>query len=46
MKRFLIALAALLIGSTGALAADTLTIYTYESFVAEWGPGPKITPLF
>ena len=46
MKRFLIALGALLLGSTGALAADTLTIYTYESFVAEWGPGPKITPLF
>jgi thiamine transport system substrate-binding protein len=31
-----------------ASAADTpkLTVYTYSSFVAEWGPGPKITPLF
>jgi len=29
-------------------AADTpkLTVYTYSSFVAEWGPGPKITPIF
>jgi thiamine transport system substrate-binding protein len=28
--------------------ADTpkLTVYTYSSFVAEWGPGPKITPIF
>src|SRR5688572_6147699 len=28
--------------------ADTpkLTVYTYASFVAEWGPGPKITPVF
>ncbi len=29
-------------------AADMpkLTVYTYSSFVAEWGPGPKITPIF
>ena len=29
-------------------AADTpkLTVYTYSSFVAEWGPGPKVTPIF
>lgn len=28
--------------------ADTpnLTIYTYSSFVAEWGPGPALQPLF
>lgn len=24
----------------------TLTIYTYSSFVSEWGPGPAIQPLF
>lgn len=31
-----------------ASAADVpkLTVYTYSSFVAEWGPGPKITPIF
>ena len=29
-------------------AADTpkLTVYTYSSFTADWGPGPKITPIF
>ncbi len=29
-----------------ARAADTLTVYTYESFVAEWGPGPGIKKAF
>ena len=29
-----------------ARAAETLTIYTYESFVADWGPGPKIKAAF
>ena len=24
----------------------TLTVYTYESFVAEWGPGPKVKEAF
>lgn len=24
----------------------TLTVYTYESFVAEWGPGPKVEAAF
>jgi len=24
----------------------TLTVYTYESFVAEWGPGPKVKAAF
>ncbi|MGL4490019.1 MAG: thiamine ABC transporter substrate-binding protein, partial [Rhizobiaceae bacterium] len=27
-------------------AADTLTVYTYESFTAEWGPGPKVEAAF
>jgi thiamine transport system substrate-binding protein len=27
-------------------AADKLTIYTYESFTAEWGPGPQIEKAF
>lgn len=41
----LIALAA--ITSTSALAAEnTLTIYTYDSFAADWGPGPKIEQAF
>lgn len=29
-----------------ARAAETLTIYTYESFVADWGPGPAIKTAF
>lgn len=27
-------------------AGKTLTVYTYESFIAEWGPGPKIEAAF
>ena len=26
--------------------AETLTVYTYESFTAEWGPGPKVKAAF
>ncbi len=29
-----------------ASADKTLTIYTYESFVSEWGPGPKVKEAF
>jgi len=30
-----------------ALAQEkTLTVYTYESFVADWGPGPKVKEAF
>ena len=33
--------------ATGALADDrTLTVYTYDSFVAEWGPGPAVKEAF
>ncbi|WP_283195926.1 thiamine ABC transporter substrate binding subunit [Rhizobium sp. AN80A] len=33
--------------ATAAQAADkTLTIYTYESFTSEWGPGPKVKAAF
>ncbi len=33
---------------TAPASADkpTLTIYTYSSFVSEWGPGPALQPLF
>ncbi|MGL4199303.1 MAG: thiamine ABC transporter substrate-binding protein, partial [Allorhizobium sp.] len=27
-------------------AGKTLTVYTYESFVSEWGPGPKVKEAF
>ncbi|MDP3526539.1 MAG: thiamine ABC transporter substrate binding subunit [Hoeflea sp.] len=51
MRRFHIipvALAACLPLAAGpAASADkTLTVYTYESFVSEWGPGPKIEATF
>ena len=27
-------------------AKETLTIYTYESFISEWGPGPIVEKKF
>ena len=27
-------------------AAETLTVYTYESFTADWGPGPQVEKAF
>lgn len=44
MKTLLLVATSLL--STQAFAADTLTVYTYSSFTAEWGPGPKIKLAF
>jgi thiamine transport system substrate-binding protein len=45
--RMLTALAATLLASSPALSAEkTLTVYTYESFTSEWGPGPKIAERF
>lgn len=32
--------------ASAAHAAGSLTIYTYESFTAEWGPGPKVEKAF
>lgn len=29
-----------------AAAKDKLTVYTYESFTAEWGPGPQVEKAF
>jgi thiamine transport system substrate-binding protein len=46
-KLLLWAAAAAILSSSGAQAADnTLTIYTYESFTADWGPGPKVKETF
>ncbi|MBR9844316.1 MAG: thiamine ABC transporter substrate binding subunit [Rhodobacteraceae bacterium] len=42
-----LAFAAGTILSTAAMAeAPVLTVYTYDSFVADWGPGPKIEAAF
>ena len=42
------ALAALAFTAVGAMASDkpVLTIYTYESFTSEWGPGPAVEAAF
>lgn len=44
MFRFALAFAALLALAVPAAAQDkpTLTVYTYDSFAAEWGPGPQL----
>ncbi|WP_371225654.1 thiamine ABC transporter substrate binding subunit [Roseovarius sp. 2305UL8-3] len=46
MKRLLIA--AGILSATSATAADVpeLTVYTYDSFVADWGPGPQVEEAF
>ncbi len=46
MKKTLTALFALLSLAAPAAAKETLTVYTYDSFVAEWGPGPKVKEAF
>ena len=46
--RLFTALAAILpfLAIPAVSAEKTLTVYTYESFVAEWGPGPKVEAAF
>lgn len=47
LHRGLAALAMLALTGSAAVAADkTLTVYTYESFISEWGPGPKVKEAF
>jgi thiamine transport system substrate-binding protein len=46
MKKLLLSLALFTSLSLSAHAKDTLTVYTYESFVSEWGPGAKIKAAF
>ena len=36
----------ILIGLSTKTYANNLTIYTYDSFVSEWGPGPIIEKIF
>ena len=45
MKKLLITLA-LLLTAVASARAETLTVYTYESFTSEWGPGPKVKEAF
>jgi len=49
MKRIAILLVLIAAMSCGCIGEDEeteLTIYTYDSFVAEWGPGPLVIPMF
>ena len=46
MKRLFLACAAVAFWALPAAAKPTLTVYTYDSFVSEWGPGAKIKTAF
>src|SRR3990170_3655687 len=46
MLRLISTVFASVIFASLAQAKETLTIYTYESFIAEWGPGGKIKETF
>ena len=42
----LVSALALSAAAAPALAQEKLTVYTYESFTAEWGPGPQVEKAF
>lgn len=44
MKSLALFASTVLLAST--VHATELTVYTYDSFVSEWGPAPKLEPLF
>jgi len=48
VSMFICGAAAAMIGFVSPALAEgkTLTVYTYESFVSEWGPGPKVKEAF
>lgn len=47
MRSILTATLSILAMTCGLAAAEgKLTVYTYESFTAEWGPGPKVEAAF
>ncbi len=46
MLRLVSTLIASVIFASLAHAKETLTVYTYESFISEWGPGAKIKDSF
>ena len=46
MRISLIAATTLLCAGAAAAETPVLTVYTYDSFVAEWGPGPRIEAAF
>ena len=43
---FLALIPAISVAVGSAEAQEKLTVYTYESFTAEWGPGPQVEKAF
>jgi thiamine transport system substrate-binding protein len=46
LSRLLLSAVAVFSSFASFAQAETLTVYTYESFNAEWGPGPKVKAAF
>ncbi|OCH10699.1 thiamine ABC transporter substrate binding subunit [Aliivibrio fischeri] len=46
VKKLSLAIALASISSFSVSASETLTVYTYDSFAADWGPGPKVEAAF
>ena len=46
MKVSLIAAGLIALGTLAQAETPTLTIYTYDSFIADWGPGPAVKKAF
>ena len=44
--KYLTTFSAALLASASFADTPELTVYTYDSFVAEWGPGPAIEAAF
>ncbi|MEO4000880.1 thiamine ABC transporter substrate binding subunit [Mesorhizobium sp. CAU 1732] len=46
MRNSLLTLSALSLMAAPAFAQEKLTVYTYDSFTADWGPGPAVEKAF
>jgi thiamine transport system substrate-binding protein len=46
MRSIAAALIIAMLATTPAFGKEALTVYTYESFIADWGPGPKVKAAF
>lgn len=46
MKKILLSVLLLVASALPAAAKQTLTVYTYDSFISEWGPGARIKEAF
>ncbi len=46
VKSLLFALPVIALAALPAAAQETLTVYTYDSFTADWGPGPEVEANF